>query len=196
VQKLAFQSLETMTQQQFARWLQTLPADDLHHYELLDGHVVMEPPAGWPHGEVAVEVSYRIKSYLRRKPLGRVFESSQGFDLPSGDTVEPDVSFVSAERWNELTRPVRGFPPVVPDLVVEVLSPGTASIDRKRKKKVYERNGVREYWLVDPRARSVRVLLLTARGYREGRCLTAGDTFSSHVLQGLRIPVAELFPEA
>ena len=67
-------------------WLETLPANDLHHYELLDGFVVMEPPASWPHGEIGGEVVHRIKSYLRRHPLGRIFDSSQGFNLPTGDT--------------------------------------------------------------------------------------------------------------
>ena len=185
-----------MTQKQFAHWLETLPANDLHHYELLDGFVVMEPPASWPHGEIGGEVSYRIKSYLRRRPLGRVFDSSQGFSLPTGDTVEPDVSFVSDERWNRLARPVRGFPAVVPDLIVEVLSPSTKRIDQEQKKRVYQRNGVREYWLVDPVSQSIRVLCWTADGYDEGRSFATVDTLTSQVLPGLQIPVAELFPEA
>ncbi|MHC4896168.1 MAG: Uma2 family endonuclease [Planctomycetota bacterium] len=195
MQNLAFRSLEPMTQGEFARWLETVPANDLHHYELLDGFIVMEPPAGWPHGEVGGEVFYRIKSYLRRRPLGRAFDSSQGFNLPTGDTVEPDVAFVSVERWSRLARPVRGFPAVVPDLAVEVLSPSTKRIDQEQKKRVYERNGVREYWLVDPVSRSVSVLFLTANGYEEGPSLASGDTLTSRVLPGLRIPVTELFPE-
>jgi Uma2 family endonuclease len=195
MQDLAFRSLEPMTQEEFARWLETLPANDLHHYELLDGFIVMEPPAGWPHGVVGGEVLHRIKLHLGRQPLGYAFDSSQGFNLPSGDTVEPDVAFVSVERWNTLARPVRGFPAVVPDLVVEVLSPSTKRIDQEQKKRVYERNGVREYWLVDPVSRSVRVLSLTANGYDEGRSLAAGETLTSQVLPGLQILVAELFPE-
>lgn len=196
MQDLAFRSLESMTQEQFARWLETIPADDLHHYELLEGFVVREPPAHWPHGEVDAEILHRIKSYLRRRPLGRAFSSSQGFNLPTGDTVEPDVAFVSAERWSKLTRPVRGFPAVVPDLVVEVLSSSTKKIDQEQKKRIYERNGVREYWLVDPASQSVRTLFLTPNGYDEGRCFTAGDTLASRVLPGLRILVGELFPES
>jgi len=79
--------------------------------------------------------------------------------------------------------------------VVEVLSPSTKRIDQKQKKRVYERNGVREYWLVDPVSLSIRVLSLTADGYDEGRSFVAGGTVTSQVLPGLRIPVAELFPE-
>ena len=53
---LAFRSLDRMSQEEFARWVETLPPEDLHHYELLDGFVVMEPPAGWPHGGIGALV--------------------------------------------------------------------------------------------------------------------------------------------
>lgn len=197
MQSLAFRSCDPMTQPEFARWLQTIPAGDLHHYELLDGFVVMEPPAGWPHGEIELEIGSRLKSFLRfrSKRLGRVFGSSQGFDLPSGDTVEPDVSFVSAERWRELPQPVRGFLKVVPDLVVEVLSPGTERIDQGQKKRIYRRNGVREYWLVDPRSATVQWLCWTEDGDEEDLLVAIGNTLASRVLRGLQIPVADLFPD-
>jgi len=185
-----------MTQSEFALWLQTIPARDLHRYELLDGFVVMEPLAAWPHGEIEGEVVSRLKSFLMSKPkaLGRVFGSSQGFDLPTGDTVEPDVSFVSAERWQALMRPVRGFPAVVPDLVVEILSPSTKKIDQEQKKRIYERNGVREYWLIDPASHSVQLLVATGSMFDAGRLLSADDVLASQVLPGLEVRVADLFP--
>jgi Uma2 family endonuclease len=95
---------------------------------------------------------------VKQRRNGKVLDSSQGFELPSGDTVEPDHSFVSNERWDAAPAPKLGeFLKVVPDLVVEVLSQKTASQDRGEKKAIYERNGVREYWLVDPRARAHRL---------------------------------------
>lgn len=190
-----FRSRDPMTQSEFARWVQTVSANDPYHYELLEGFVVREPPAGWPHGEIEGEVVARLKSFPEARRLGRVFASSQGFELPTGDTVEPDASFVSAERWRALAHPVQGFPPVVPDLVVEILSPSTRRIDQEQKKRIYERNGVREYWLIDPRLEGVRFLVLKGRKFDEDRLLSGGDILRSHVLPGLEIPVAELFPE-
>ena len=204
---LAFRSFDRMTQTEFARWLETVPAGDLHHYELLDGFVVREPPAGWPHGGIEIQIASRLQAFLNAHPVGRLLGSSQGFDLPTGDTVEPDVSFVSHQRWATLPRPIRGFLRVVPDLVVEILSPGARRIDRKQKKRIYEHNGVREYWLVDPESLSVEVFLLVAPGersepeetnegqYDAGRLFLAGDTLASDVLPGLRVVVEELFPE-
>jgi len=195
MQDLAFRSYDRMTQEEFARWLETLGAGDLNHYELLDGFVVMEPPAGWPHGRIEILVANRLENFLADSPLGLVFGSSQGFNLPTGDTVEPDVAFVSNERWAAIPRPVRGFLAVVPDLVVEILSPSTKKIDQHQKKRIYERNGVREYWLIDPRARSVKQLLLTGDSFDRGRTLSDKDILAPEVLAGLRIRVGELFPE-
>ena len=197
---LAFQSLDPMTQAEFARWVETVPHNDLHHYELLDGFIVMEPPAGWPHGGIEIEIGSRLRAFLESHPIGRLCGSSQGFELPTGDTVEPDLAFISQERWARLRRPIRGFLRVVPDLVVEILSPGTRRIDRGQKKKVYERNGVREYWLVDPKSHSVEVFRLRESEqderepeYDAGRRFAAGDTLDCGVLPGLRLAVADLF---
>ena len=156
----------------------------------------MEPSAGWPHGEIEGEVVARLKSLVRSRAVGRVFGSSQGFELPSGDTVEPDVSFVSAGRWRALRRPVEGFPGVVPDLVVEILSPSTKRIDQEQKKSIYERNGVREYWLIDPASASVRLFSLAGGTFDEEPPVSGEGVLVSRVLPELRIPVAELFPEA
>jgi Uma2 family endonuclease len=193
IQRPAFRSLEPFTQAEFARWLEELPPDDLFHYELLDGFIVREPPAGWPHGHVAMEIGSRLAPFVRKRKLGLVFDSSQGFDLATGDTVEPDVSFVSATRWNTLPRPIRGFLKVAPELVFEILSPSTSRIDKKQKKRIYERNEILEYVLVDAATETFEIFHLAAGAYGAGLSLSAGDTFASRVLPGVEIPVAEVF---
>ena len=81
------------------------------------------------------------------------------FDVVLSDTdvVQPDILFVSNERMGIVTEDnIQG----APDLVIEILSPSTAERDRTFKRSLYARHGVREYWLVDPDARSVEVLVL------------------------------------
>ena len=137
-----------------------------------------------------------LGGWVRAKRLGIVFDSSQGFELPSGDTVEPDHSFVSRERWEAAPRPEPGkFPRVVPDLIAEVLSPSTALRDRGEKKGIYERNGVREYWLVDTRAREVTVFHLREGRYDTGAVFTETERCRSELLPGLDFDVAELFAD-
>jgi Uma2 family endonuclease len=194
IQPHAFQSIDTFTQDEFGRWLMELPGDDIHRYELLDGFIVREPPAGYPHSSVAIEIGYHLLGHVRAGKLGRVFESSQGFDLASGDTVEPDLSFVSNERWEVLAVPLRGFLEVTPNLIFEVLSPSTQRLDRTSKKRIYARNGVEEYVLVDSEARSFEQFHLVGASYGAPTTLVVGEVFESRVLPGFTLPVAEMFP--
>ncbi len=64
MQSLAFRSLDPMTQEEFARWVETLPWTDLHHYELLDGFVVRVPSPGWPNSGIAVQVMTRLHDFV------------------------------------------------------------------------------------------------------------------------------------
>jgi Uma2 family endonuclease len=191
--ELSFESTTGMTQDQFSTWAEARAGWDPFGYELLNGRVVMTPPAGYPHGEIGSNLQFLLVGFMRAHRLGKVFDSSQGFELPSGDTVEPDHSFVSWERWNAMPAPKEGtYLRVVPDLVIEVLSNATATRDRGEKRGIYERNGVREYLLVDWRTRTLSAYALEAGHYRE--VAAAVDTWVSTVLVGLTFRVSELIP--
>ncbi len=191
--ELAFESTRTLSQEEFAAWVAARWRGDLHHYELLDGRVVMTPPAGYSHGAIEAALGGILEPFVRKRTLGKCFGSSQGFELPSGDTVEPDYSFVSAERWRAMPPPEEGrFLRVVPDPVVEILSRSTAALDRGEKKDVYERSGVREYWLIDPRARTLLVYTRQGDRFDTGRTFAEGQPFSSAVLLGLAFDVASV----
>jgi Uma2 family endonuclease len=195
IPQLVFESTESITQQEFAAFAAGREGTgDPNHYELLNGRVVMNPPAGYPHGKIGNLVQVLLGNFVLQRRSGEVFDSSQGFELPSGDTVEPDHSFVSQERWAS-ANPVMGqFLRVVPDLVVEVLSTRTASQDRGEKKAVYERNGVREYWLIDPRARNLTVFALKEGLFGKAVTLSEEERFESNVLEGLAFLVRQLLP--
>src|SRR5215831_5456309 len=154
------------TQDEFEAWCARFDGSELGRFEFLYGCVVAEPPARWPHGKLDATLCHRLASHVEDSGRGLVLGSSQGFALPSGDTVEPDVAVVLRETWDAAPPPVPGrFLTVVPDLVVEVLSPSTARRDRGPKRDIYERNGVREYWLVDPRRREITILALGVDGF-------------------------------
>jgi Uma2 family endonuclease len=191
--EIQFESARSMGPDEFARWVEARPASDINHYELLNGRVVMTPPAGYPHGEIGGALQFVLSSHVRPRGLGKVFDSSQGFRLPTGDTVEPDHSLVSNERWTAMGAPVRGeFLRVVPDLLVEVLSRSTRSRDRGEKKGIYERNGAREYRLVDPVAGEITVFVARDGRFGEGRVYGDGERVRSEILEGLEEDVATL----
>ena len=190
----AFVSTEIFTQKEFKRWLDERPASDLNHYELLRGRIVMSPPAGWPHGSVGANILAPIVSFVRAHNLGQVLNSSAGYDLPSGDTVEPDISFISAARFAAGPAPQFGkFLRIVPNLVVEILSPATAQKDQTEKKAIYAENGVEEYWIVDSKRREIAVYTLSGKRFGRARAHTARDTLRSRVLAGFTLRVSEVF---
>ena len=190
----AFVSTETFTQKEFKHWLDERPASDINHYELLRGRIVMSPPAGWPHGSVESNIHVPLGSFVRARGLGITLGSSAGYDLPSGDTVEPDISFIANDRLTAGPAPQPGkFVRIVPNLVVEILSPATAQKDRTEKKSIYEENGVAEYWLVDTKRHEITVYTLREKRFGRGKVYTARDTVSSRTLKGFMLQLNEVF---
>ena len=132
-------------------------------YELLDGVAyLMAPAPTLEHQDVAGEIYFQLRWALEGKPC-RAFIAPVDVRLPKADeaderidtVVQPDVLVVCDEAKLD-RRGVRG----APDLVVEVLSPATASHDQLLKRRVYERAGVLEYWLVHPADRVLTVYRL------------------------------------
>lgn len=191
----AFRSDERFTQKQFFDWLQKRPRGDINHYELLGGHIVMTPPAGFPGSPIGVRIAAALLAHVGPSKLGMVCGSSAGFELPSGDTVEPDVSFISAATLAAAPKTEVGkFFRLVPDFVVEILSRSTARRDRNEKRLIYEKNGVCEYWIVVPESRHVSVFAGTGSGFSKPVLVMSGAVESS-VLSGLRIPLSEIFAD-
>jgi Uma2 family endonuclease len=189
----AFRSEERFTPKQFRRWVESRPRSDINRYELIGGRIVMTPPAGWTHGRVEMRLARFIEEHVTANKLGVAFGSSTGYELPSGDTVEPDASYVSTERF-AAKRPSTPdeFLRAMPSLVVEILSPGTARRDQTEKKEIYERNAIDEYWIIAPRRKTVTVFHLVAGRYDAGHTFRSGS-IRSRVLPKLRLPVARLF---
>ena len=170
VPETTFVSTATFNQKGFKRWVENRPLNDVNRYELVDGRIVMTPPAGWGHGEIEARVVRILGEFVASHNLGRTFGSSTGYNLPSGETLEPDASFISRERWAEGPQVGKGqFLKIVPTLAVEILSAATAQRDRLEKKRIYEVNGVDEYWLVDPDRREVTLFQLVKGKYSPGK---------------------------
>ena len=136
--------------------------DDGNRHELIDGVHCVTPSPEVRHQAIVVRLVLAIGNHLQANPhLGRVFVAPLDVVLSHHDIVEPDVLFVATEQAAILTEKNVQGPPA---LVIEVLSHSTRKRDAQAKRRLFERSGVREYWLVDPELDTVQVLRITPDG--------------------------------
>ena len=163
---------------------------DDERYELLDGELVMVPAPSTGHQRIDTRLGALLHVFVNEKDLGEVFHAPFDVVLSETDVVQPDLLFISNERAYIITPAnARG----APDLVVEILSPSTATRDRTFKRALYARYGVREYWLVDPDARTITVLLLDDGAFAEVAHYGAGQTLTSPTLAGFTANLDDIF---
>ena len=162
--------------------------DDGHRYELVDGELFVTPAPGTRHQAVVQVLAVLFGTHVAARG-GRVYPAPVDVRF-GGDTVlEPDLVVVAAEHVDRVHDAWIEAPP---DLVVEVSSPSTASHDLIRKRRIYERSGVVEYWYVDLDGEQVFVHRLEVDGYREPDAYGPGEVALSGVLEGLEVPVDPL----
>ncbi|MBI3946263.1 MAG: Uma2 family endonuclease [Armatimonadetes bacterium] len=174
--------------------LRQLP-DDGRRYELVGGELVAMTPPGGSHGERALRIGRLLDEFVEEHGLGWVAAASGVYLAHDPDTVRgPDVLFISRERLGADVRErlgadveVTGYYDVVPDLVVEVVSPGDTDTETIEKVGDYLRAGVRLVWVVDIRTRRVTL-------HPGAEILSAEDTLTGgDVLPGFAVPVSRLF---
>ena len=129
-----------------------MPKDGFIH-ELVDGEILVSP-AGMRHSEVAGKILYIIATFLEKNPVGKVYTPDVGIALPNGNLRCPDVSVVRNENLPGGESP-ESFGELVPDLVVEVLSPSDSLKEVGRKIGEFLECGVPLVWLADPRRKTV-----------------------------------------
>jgi Uma2 family endonuclease len=169
--------------------------DDGKRHELIDGVHFVSPSPNPKHQRTLGNLYWLIRSHLESHRVGQVFFAPLDVVFSNFDIVEPDLMYLSNERAAQVMthEHVRG----VPELVVEIASKGTRRRDETIKRQLYERSGVDEYWVVDPKLDVVRIH--RRRGDHFERPLelscAAGDAVTTPLLPNLSLPVAEIFRE-
>ncbi len=168
-----------------------IPGED--RYELINGEFILVSAPNIAHQGAIIGFILSLGNFVELKNLGRIFAAPTEVILtdPEGiNIIQPDIIFVSREREHIITRAnIQG----APDLLVEILSPSTGRRDRTTKRDLYARHGVKEYWIADPDAQTVTVMLL-----RNGAFETVGeygveDTLTSPTLEGFSVSLNRIF---
>jgi Uma2 family endonuclease len=163
--------------------------DDGKRREIIDGDLYVTPSPIDRHQMILFNLTMAFGKFLEAHPAGKLRFAPLDVILSDHDVLEPDLLLVLNEHQGILQDWVRG----APDLVVEILSPTTATRDRGIKLKAYARYGVREYWIVDPTAQVIEVYRLTAEGFHLAAAYAKGNTVETPLLPGFSLDVSTIF---
>jgi len=170
-----------------------LPMGNGSRYELVHGELKTMAPAGFDHGEVTLLAAARLLNFVRPRRLGRVCGAETGFLLHrQPDHVRAaDAAFITAVRL-PLSRRLKGFSEIAPDLVVEVVSPSDRWTDVAAKAVDWLEHGVSVVWILDPETRTAQIWRATGVVDRRGN---DEEIDAEPVIPGFRCATSEMFPD-
>lgn len=158
--------------------------DDGRRYQILDGELCVTPAPGTPHQIISMRLSAQLHAYVTANRLGMILAAPVNVILADTSIVQPDIVFVATDRQALVsTRGIEG----APTLAVEILSPTTSDVDRRRKRGLYARHGVPCYWIVDGEARTIEMYRLAGDAYEllsqaPGDAIVAAEPFAGLTL--------------
>ena len=165
---------------------------DRSKLELIAGVLYMSPPPGYTHDDVAKRLNRLLTLHLAATgDKGSLYIPRAAIWTSERTYLEPDLFYVSAELEARLDPSHRN----TADLVIEVISPGSAIYDRNTKAETYGALGVRELWLVDETEQTVEVRRQTGEGFDDGKMFSRGEQIESTVFPALKLSVEQLFTD-
>jgi len=157
--------------------------------ELIDGELIVSPSPIPQHQLLSFSLAKLVD---RLQPDGKVFIAPMDVYFDEHYVTQPDILWVSAAKKSIITKKrIEG----TPDLIIEIASPGTIKKDRGEKFELYQKYGVREYWMVDPIAAFIEVYFYEDGRFQRLGVFGDGDTFESKAL-GKTVELNNIFPES
>jgi Uma2 family endonuclease len=164
--------------------------DDGKRYQVIEGELIVSPAPRTSHQRIVLRLAMLLEPYVDMHSLGAIYIAPTDVVLAPSTVVQPDIAFVRSDHLDAITDLNIQGPP---DLCIEVLSPGTEATDRERKRALYARYGVPEYWIVDPVRRSVSLFVREGERYTLAREAFEDDEVTSALLVGFRANVRAIF---
>jgi Uma2 family endonuclease len=165
-----------------------LPEDGMR-YEIMQGVLSMTPAPEPEHQRISKKIAFCLYTHIDAQGLGEIFYAPIDVTL-GADLFQPDVLVILHEHLDRIqAKRIVG----APDLIVEILSPGSLVTDRVIKRSAYERAGVAEYWLVDPKQKAIEVFVLENDIYVSVGLFTGEQRLVSRIVPEIAVPVAQFF---
>lgn len=159
-------------------------------YQLIGGELIMTPSPIPYHQIIKRKIEVELIKFVEEKKLGEVLDAPLDVYLSETETYQPDIIFISKDRLNIIgEKKIEA----APDLVIEILSPSTAYYDLKHKKRIYEKSGVKEYWIVDPMEKGIEVYESVKGEFKVFSQAQEKDRVKSKLLDGFGVEVEKVF---
>jgi Uma2 family endonuclease len=165
---------------------------DEFYYELLEGEMIKRSAPAIIHQRILRKLMVAINSFVESNNGGEIFCAPIDVILDNYNVLQPDLIFISASQGEILSNiAIKG----APDLVIEILSPTSVVRDRFAKKRIYERSGIKEYWLVSPEYAEIEVFVLKDKRYELFCAATKTEgKFESGILKDIQLDLTQIFP--
>jgi len=165
--------------------------DDGKRYELINGELIMVPAPSTFHQRSHRDFNRIIDYFVMKNSLGEILYAPTDVILDDDNVVQPDLMFISNDNiCNILGNGYNG----APDLVLEILSPSSIIMDRNIKKELYEKHGVKEYWLVDLANKTVEVFENIDGKFSLYSYAVEKGKLISKVLNGFEVEIKDILP--
>lgn len=159
-------------------------------YQLIGGELIMTPSPVPYHQMISMKIGYELLKFVEDKKSGIVLYAPLDVYLSESETYQPDIIFISKDRLNIIgEKKIEA----APDLVIEILSPSTAYYDLRHKKRIYEKSGVKEYWIVDPMEKSIEVYENISGEFKLSGMWVEKNKAGSKLLAGFGVELEKVF---
>ena len=168
----------------------TFPDNDGIRKEIIEGELFMSPAPSIKHQLILRNLFRVLDNFIMEHNLGEIFFAPCDVIFSNINIMQPDILFISNENSKILTAlNIKG----APDLIIEILSPSTIENDRIYKKLVYEKFGVKEYWIVDPQEEMIEVWALKGANFQLHKKATKTQKFKSNLLEDFELDLLRVF---
>lgn len=159
-------------------------------YQLIEGELIMTPAPNPRHQIVSANLFKKLADFVNGKAMGVILYSPIDVYLGRENAYQPDIVFISKDRQDVIQEDgIYG----APDLVIEILSPSTARYDLREKFRIYEKYGVKEYWIVDPEITSIEIYTKEREHFSLITRAEGKGEVESVLLKGFRLTLDEIF---
>lgn len=159
-------------------------------YQLIEGELIMTPAPNPRHQIVSANLFKKLADFVNGKGMGVILYSPIDVYLGRENAYQPDIVFISKDRQDIIQEDgIYG----APDLVIEILSPSTARYDLREKFRIYEKYGVKEYWIVDPEITSIEIYTKEREHFSLITRAEGKGEVESVLLKGFRLTLDEIF---